>query len=214
MPVPSRMNSIPSPPPSLLRARRRRGFSLPEMMIALVIFGLVMTAVTRQMIESVSITLKTSRMLEYSRNGRVLIARLGSDLRSAQTTILYPEFDSRSAAVTAGNYGNYLVLHQVNTSGTITRTIGYYAVANGSSGTYILYRHDSAAGHSTAGALPGTNTSGTHPVVVGTFKVPTGTKLFRNWSERGISLRGQYGTATGASTDSLNYIQCTLTTRS
>lgn len=196
------------------RSRRRRGFSIPEMMIALTIFGLVMTAVTRQMIESVSITLKTSRMLEYSRNGRNLMARLGSDLRTAQTTILYSEFNSRSTAITAGNYGNYLVLHQVNSSGAITRTVGYYAVANGSTGTFILYRHDSAAGHSTAGVLPVTGTSGSHPVVVGTFKVPSGTKLFRNWSDRGISIRGQYGTTTGASTDALNYIQCTLTTRS
>jgi len=201
-------------PSASVRSRRRCGFSIPEMMIALTIFGLVMTAVTRQMIESVSITLKTSRMLEYSRNGRNLVARLGSDLRSAQTTVVYSEFNSRSTAITPGNYGNYLVLHQMNTSGTITRTIGYYAIANGNSGTCILYRHDSAAGDSSAGALPATGTSGTHLVLVGTFKVPTGTKLFRNWSDRGISIRGQYGTATGASTDALNYIQCTLTTRS
>lgn len=194
--------------------RRCRGFSMPEMLIALTIFGLVMTAVTRQLIESASVTLKTSRLLEYSRNGRNLVSRLGNDLRSAQTMTLYSEFNSRSTAITPGGYGNYLVLHQVNTSGTITRTIGYYAVASGSSGTYTLYRHDSAEGASTAGSLPNTSAQGSHPIMVGTFKVPSGTKLFRNWSDRGVSIRGQYGTTTGASTSVLNYIQCTLTTRS
>jgi hypothetical protein len=184
------------------------------MLIALTIFGLLMAAVTRQLMESVTVTLQTSRMLEYSRNGRTLVGRLGSDLRTSQRMVMYSDFTSRSSTISAGNYGDYLVLHHVNSSGTITRTIGYYAVANGSTGTYILYRHDSADGHSTAGNLPATGTQGTHLKIVGTFKVPSGTKLFRNWSNRGISLRGQFGTATGASTSALNYIQCTLTTRS
>jgi hypothetical protein len=50
--------------------------------------------------------------------------------------------------------------------------------------------------------------------LIGTFKLPANTKLFRNWNGVGVSIRGQYGTATGASTNVLNYIQCTLTTRS
>jgi len=192
--------------------RNRRALTLVEILVALTIFGLVMTVVTRQLIESASVTLKTSRLLEYSRSGRNLIGYLGNDMRSAQTMTLYSEFNSRSTTMSAGSYGNYLVLHQVNASGTITRTVGYYAVANGSS--YILYRHDSADGVITAGTLPAAGTQGTHRVLVGTFKVPSGTKLFRNWSDRGVSIRGQYGTATGAATSALNYIQCTLTTRS
>lgn len=190
---------------------RVRGFTIVECMVALTIFGLVMTAVTRQLVESASITLKTSRLLEYSRAGRNFIGRLGIDLRSAQSMTLYTSFTDRTVAGATGT-GNYLVLHELNAAGTITRTTGYYAVANGSS--YKLYIHDSNTGSVAAGSLPATTTSGTHTLLLGTFKVPSGAKLFTNWSNRGVSLRGQYGTAAGAADSSLNYIQCTLTTRS
>jgi hypothetical protein len=182
------------------------------MLLALTIFGLVMAGVTRQLIESATITLKTSRTLEYARSGRNFIAQLGADMRSAQSMTLYPAFNSRSAAVGAGDSGNYLVLHQINSSGTITRTVGYYAVANGAS--LVLYRHDSADGVITPGSLPAAGTQGTHRVLVGTFRVPSGASLFTNWRSSGVSLRGQYGTAPGAAAGTLNYIQCTLTKRS
>lgn len=204
------------PSPALLRRPRprRRGLTLVEVLVALTVFGLVMLVVTQHLIECSWITLKTSRLLEYSRGGRVFIGQLGRDLADSQTMVMYPEFNDRATAVSASSYGNYLVMHYVNSSGTITRTIGYYAVPNGSTGTHILYRHDSADGVLAAGTLPNASTSGTHDVVIGTFRLPASTKVFRNWNARGVSIRGQYGTVPGASIDSLNYIQCTLTTRS
>src|SRR5690606_16550566 len=110
----------PALPPSHL-SRRSRGFSAVEMIIALAIIGLVMAAATRQLIEGVSVTLKTSRLLEHSRSGRNLIGQLGHDLSAGQTLILYPEFNDRSSPLNPDESGNYLVLHQVDPGGTITR---------------------------------------------------------------------------------------------
>ncbi len=185
-------------------------------MIGLTIFSLVMLAVTRQLVESVSLTLKTSRLLEYARTARSVIESLDQDVRTAQTCTLYTSFTSRTAQA-AGNYGDYLVLQQIADDGTVTRTVGYYTVPNGTSGSFSLYRHDSADGTLAAGQLPDASTSGTHRRFVGTLRLPTtptGVRLFRNWNDRGVSIRGEFGAVSGQSPNALNLIQCTLATRS
>jgi prepilin-type N-terminal cleavage/methylation domain-containing protein len=196
-------------------AGSRRAFTLVEMMVALTIFGLVMAAVTRQLIKGVELSLKTATMLEFAKNGRALIDRLNNDVANAQAMIIYSEFADSTSALNDG-YGNYVVMHQINTSGTITRTVGYYLKANATGGTYSLYRHDSQDGAIAAGTLPDASTSGTHRVVVRTVRVPSGTnvKLFRDWEGKGFTLRGQFGTPDGRGTGRLENVQCTLTSRS
>lgn len=186
-------------------------------MIVIALFGLVMAAVTRQLVESGALALKSARLIEYSRNARNVIERMSSDVRTAQSIVIYPEFNDRTAPVAIGSYGNYLVLHMLNSSGAITRTIGYYAVADSAAGTLTLYRHDSADGGGlTPGNLPVASTSGTHRRVVRTLKIPSGSgvKLFNNWDGFGVTLRGQFGAVDGQGTSRLDYIQCRLATRS
>lgn len=211
------MPSFRHPLGSRPRRGRRHGLTLVEILVSLTIFGLVMTAVTRQLIEGVSLTLKSSRLLEYARSSRFVLENMDHDVRAAQTIILYSEFNARSTPQTSGTYGNYLVLHQVNSSGTITRTIGYYAVPVGTTGTFSLHRHDSNDGVVAAGTLPATSTSGTHRRLIATLRqptTPTGVKLFQNWNGRGVSVRGQFGTAEGKAASQLNLVQCTFATRS
>ena len=126
----------------------------------------------------------------------------------------YAEFNDRSAAVGEGGYGNYVVFRQVDVTGNVTRTIGYYLQATGEAGTYSLYRHDSADGVLAPDTLPDAATAGTHRRLVRTVKLPPNVKLFRNWRKRGLTLRGQFGTADGHAYKQLEYLQCSLTTRS
>ena len=196
-------------------ARRpsRRAFTLVEMIVALALVGLLMAAVTRQMVESASLSMKVASTLEYSRNGRALIGQLQQDVASAQVVRCYSEFSDRSSPVGTGAYANYVVLHQVNADGTVARTVGYYLASNGDD-TYALYRHDSADGVIPPGTLPDVGTAKTHRRLVRTVQIPDGVKLFRKWRNRGLTLRGQFGTADGHAYRKLEYLQCTFTTRS
>jgi prepilin-type N-terminal cleavage/methylation domain-containing protein len=202
------------PSPSSAVARRRAGITLVEMIVAVGIFGVVMTAATRQLIEGIKLSAKTAQTLEFESSSRRLIDRLNQDVRSAELVTVLPGFDDRSSSVGDGNYGNYVVLHQVAGSGTVTRTIGYYLRSNGAAGTWALYRHDSEDGTLMPGELPDASTSGTHLRLVGTIRVPADVKLFRAWRNRGFTLRGQFGAPQAGATSRLEYIQCSLTTRS
>jgi prepilin-type N-terminal cleavage/methylation domain-containing protein len=196
------------------RARRRAGLTLVEMIIAVTIFGLVMTAATRQLIEGVKLSMKTAQALEFESSSRRLLDRLNEDVRSAEIVTVFPGFEDRGAAVGDGGYGNYVVMHQVASSGTVTRTIGYYLQSNGADGTWALYRHDSANAGLVPGELPGLSTSGTHLRLVSTVRVPEAVRLFCAWRNRGFTVRGQFGSPQGAASGRLEYVQCSLTTRS
>ena len=111
-------------------AHARRAFTLVEILIALSIFGLVMTAVATQLIESVAISLKTSTSLEHSRNTRELIDELRQDVANAQVMELYPQFNDRGARRSDQQLGNYLVLHRLTPTGVVLQTVGYYVVAD------------------------------------------------------------------------------------
>lgn len=195
-------------------AGRPAAFTLVEMMIALTIFGLLIAAVVSQLTESIGIGLKAARTLEYARSSRVIIDRLATDVRAAGTFTMFPEFNDRGHAVGDGESGNYVVLQEIDEDGGIVRTIGYYLGPDAAGTGSSLYRHDSDDGSLVPGALPAASTSGTHPAVVRTVRVPDGERLFRNFRQQGVSVGGQFGTADGARNTRLQLVQCTLSTRS
>ena len=192
-----------------------RAYSLVEIVVALTIFGLVMAAVTRQLIKSVELSLATDRDVESARSGRFLLDRLNNDVVNAQAIAIYSEFTDRTSPITDTHYGNYVVMHQIDAAGVTTRTIGYYLKASDSGATYALYRHDSQDGVLVPNTLPDAATSGTHRLIVRTVRLPQGTdvKLFRNWSDKGFTLRGQLEAPDGSAGGRLENFQCSLASR-
>ena len=194
--------------------RRRHGYTLAEVIVALALFGLLMAAVTRQLVESGWISFRTARTLEHAHTGRYALDQLAADINSAQSILLYPSFVDRSKKQAEGSYGNYLVLRELDANGTTTRTVGYYLTTGPAEGTWSLYRHDSRDGVLAPDALPNAATAGQHRLIVRQLRLPDGLAFFRNWRSRGATVRAQFGDTPGPSTSQLQYLQCTFTTRS
>lgn len=194
--------------------RRRRAFTLVEVLIVLGIFAFLMIIMTSQLIEGAALSFKTSRSLDYARNARQIIGWLAADTHSAQLMTIYPAYADRSTTASDGESGNYLVLQELDTNGAIVRTVGYYAVANEPGNTWTLYRHDSDEGVLDPETLPDSAASGTHRRFIRTLRLPEENTLFRNLRNRSFSLRGEFGTADNAPNARLEFIQCALTTRS
>ncbi len=193
--------------------RGRGGFTLVEAIVAMGLSGLVFAAVATQLVESGRLSCHVTRTLEHARNARELLDTLSADVRAAQITRLYPSFDDRSTEARDGQPGNYLVLHCIDPHGTITRTVGYYVVAQRGGGG-LLYRHDSAAGDGEPGELPSTGSAGRHRLLKRVMRLPDSASLFRSARDRGVTVQGEFGTADSAGRGRTEFIECTLSTRS
>ena len=188
--------------------------TLLEAIVALGVSGLLFAMVTTQLVESSKLSVRVTTTLEHSRNSRELLDRLTADLRSAQIVRLYPGFTDRTAVARDGETGNYLVLHCIDVRGNITRTIGYYVVAQRGTNAWTLHRHDSANGDSAAGALPEAGTAGQHRLIKRAVRLPGSGRLFTCARDRGVSVHGEFGTVDTQGRGRAEFIRCTLTTRS
>jgi hypothetical protein len=173
-----------------------------------------MAAVTAQLIESLSISLKTSSTLEHSRTTREIIDTMQVDVANSQVIDLYAAFDDRSSKKTDSEMGNYLVLHRLTPTGVIVRTVGYYLVPASGGNGWIVYRHDSDDGTTTPGVLPAASTSGTHEVVLRAVNLPSSNYVFRNVRNRAVALRGEFGSAHESSNSRTEFINFILATKS
>jgi hypothetical protein len=188
--------------------------SLAEVVIALGLSVLLLAAVCAQLVESATLSLRTSHSVEHSRGARELTARVSADVTGAQIVRLYEGFASRGTPRRDGETGDYLVLHWIERDGTTVRTVGYYAVPAPDGVGWLLYRHDSADGVVVAGTLPDPGTVGTHRLVNRAIRLPDANRLFRCWRDRGVSFRGEFGTGNDANRGTHELVSCTISTRS
>jgi type II secretory pathway pseudopilin PulG len=194
--------------------RRSRGFTLVEAIVATGVAAVLFAAVTTQMVESTRMSLRITRTLEHSRNAREFLDVLAADVRTSQLVRIHPGFSDRSSVARDGQTGNYLVLHRIDTRGNITRTIGYYLAPRADGRGWTLHRHDSAAGDTTAGTLPGASSAGRHAVISHAVRLQPGAPLFQCAHDRGVTILGEFGTSDTAGDGRTEYVRCTLSTRS
>jgi prepilin-type N-terminal cleavage/methylation domain-containing protein len=193
---------------------RRRGFTLVEILMALGISGLVLTMVASQLIESSKLSVNITQTLEHSRNAREIIDALCADVRAAQILRIYPSYTDRSSEARDGQSGNYLVLQSISSTGTVTRTVGYYVVALSGDQGWALYRHDSDRGDSAASALPDATSAGQHHKIKRAVRLSEAGFLFRSVRDRGVSIHGEFSTPEKSGTGRTEFIRCTISTRS
>jgi prepilin-type N-terminal cleavage/methylation domain-containing protein len=196
------------------RLARRRGFSLVEVLVALGISGLVLTVVAAQLIESSKLSLNVSQTLEHSRNAREIIDALSTDVRASQILRIFPNFNDRSSEARDGQSGNYLVLQTIDSSGTVTRTVGYYVVSLGDNKGWALFRHDSQLGDNAAGTLPDVSAAGSHRKIKRAVRLSEAGFLFRSVRDRGVAIHGEFSTPDKSGSGRTEFIRCTISTRS
>jgi len=196
------------------RAARARGFTLPEVLVALSIAGVLLAAVMTQWIESTALALKAAETIEHSRGTRLFVSRVAEDMRNAQSITIYPTFADRATPRRDGEMGNYLILREISAAAAITRTIGYYLIATPDGKGWMLHRHDSNDGVLAADALPDPSTVGQHRRIARAVTLPDSANLFRLVRDRAVTTRGEFGVDSNLKVGRTEFVQCTLSTRS
>jgi len=130
----------------------RRGFTLPEMMVATAVFAMIMGSIIALNLFSARSTSGVSRMLEIGAKANVLNV-LCNDIRGAQSAGVRSYNGSTFSTIALGSAQQGNALQLLVSSGTNTHTI-YYYVDTGSN----FWRWNSTANTSTRYLTDVTNT--------------------------------------------------------
>ena len=119
--------------------RRRQGFTLVEMLVTMSLMGLVTVGLLRFTIQALNIYSYDGGRLMVNKDMRTFTSDLATDAVASNYFRIYPDFQTRTAPVTDGNSGEFLVLVFTDTAlndsadGTIkagrtliTQLVGYY----------------------------------------------------------------------------------------
>jgi prepilin-type N-terminal cleavage/methylation domain-containing protein len=113
------------------QTRRRRGYTLVEMMVAVGVMSLVTVGTLRFGIQALNVYFFDSGRLMVNKDMRTFTNSLATDAVASNYFRIYPDFQTRSAPVTDGNSGDFLVLvftdsNPANGTYFITQLVGYY----------------------------------------------------------------------------------------
>lgn len=178
-----------------------------EIMVAVGLLGLVIGGVLRFAIQSLNTYLYDSGRLMVNRDMRTFTGSLARDAVASNYFRIYPDFQTRSAFVTDGTSGDFLVLAftDINsTAGTyyITQLIGYYRDPSNpndpaSLGPVRRFSVNIATADRTkdlptlvAQYVP-TNTATSNPVVIQLAQGLSDGSLFYDYRDRSVMVRGQ-----------------------
>jgi len=194
--------------------RKARGYTLVEMMVAVGLLGLVSVGTLRFAIQALNVYFFDGGRLMVNRDMRTFTTSLATDAVASNYFRIYPDFQTRTTAVTDGNSGDFLVLVFTDSNagnGTyyITQLVCYYrdpASTTDPSSLGPVRRFDtgppgSANAIATADqtkSLPDlltqyAPTSGAHtnPIVVQLAQGLSDGNLFYDYYDRSIMIRGQ-----------------------
>src|SRR5471030_985595 len=90
--------------------RASSGYTLVEMMTAVGLMSLVTLGVLRFAIQTLNVYFYDTGRLMVNKDMRTFTADLASDAVASNYFRIYPDFQTRTAAVTDGNSGDFLVL--------------------------------------------------------------------------------------------------------
>lgn len=202
------------PPPQPYRPRRR-AYTLVEIMMAVGVMGLVVGGVLKFAIQTMNTYSYDSGRLMVNRDMRTFTGSLAGDCVGANYFRIYPDFSDRSAFVTDGSAGDFLVLVYTDTNNAagsyyVTQLVGYYRDADASDPTSLgpvrrVARTIASADQGkdlptlVAQYLPYTTTH-SDPVVIQLAQGLSNGSLFYDYRERSIMVRGQivdYGSKGG-----------------
>jgi prepilin-type N-terminal cleavage/methylation domain-containing protein len=111
--------------------RGPQGYTLLEILITVGLVGLITVGVLRFTIQSLNIYFYDSGRLMVNKDIRTFTSDLATDAVASNYFRIYPDFQTRTAAVTDGNSGEFLVLIYTESNTTtgailITNLVGYY----------------------------------------------------------------------------------------
>ncbi|HNX04337.1 MAG TPA: prepilin-type N-terminal cleavage/methylation domain-containing protein, partial [Opitutales bacterium] len=127
------------PTPTRREGRCRRGYTIVELMVALTIFGLVMTGLVAFNFGTTRVLFDSVTRLDIDRDMRILSQRMLADVNTSDVFFLYRSFQSSDRINTAGTQrlgsdssGDFILLvysepQPLTTSDVyITKLVGYF----------------------------------------------------------------------------------------
>lgn len=195
---------------------RPRGFSLVEILVALTIVGLVVGGGLTFAIHALKVYYYDSGRLMVNRDMRTFTNVLANDAVASNYFRIYPSFQNRTAPVTDGTSGDFLVLAFTDTNNAagayyITQLTGYYRSPNdptdpSSLGPVRRFSKLVAAADQSKdlptliGLYEPAIATPTDPVVIQLAQGLSNGTLFYDYRDRSIMVRGQivdYGSQGG-----------------
>lgn len=208
-------------------------FTLIEILIAMGIFGLVMTGILSVFIQSLNIYHYDAGKIMVNRDIRSFTERITQNATYANYFLIYTDFATRTttstitdpdtgatstvtvdASVNDGLSGDFLVLvFKDDTDDTkVSRLIGYYRAPTSTDSEGPVRSFDMTISPSSNAAvytlLPAVSTMNTHSEVVELSKGLSNGKLFYNLFDRSVMIKGQFihqGSQTRRATNTYNF---------
>ena len=201
--------------------RRPRGFTLVEILVTMTLMALLTIGLLRFLLQALNIYYYDGGRLMVNKDVRTFTADLAKDAVASNYFRIYPDFQTRTAAVTDGNSGEFLVLvftdppDSTSTTGAyiITKLVGYYRdpvdptdpTSLGPVRRFELPVADADKSKdlgtllTTAGYAP-TTSAHSYPVVIQLAQGLADGNLFYDYYDRSVMIRGQiveYGSQGG-----------------
>jgi prepilin-type N-terminal cleavage/methylation domain-containing protein len=194
--------------------RRHRGFTLTEIMVTLGLLSLITIGVLRFAIQALTTYYYETGRLLVNKDIRDFTNELAANSVASNYFRIFPDFQSRTTAVTDGYSGDFLVLIFADTSTSTgvtitTRLIGYYrdpdnpsdptstgpvrTFDTGAPGTaHAITVADGSLDLTTLlNSYAPTSTAKTNPIVIQLAQGLSDGNLFYDYYDRSIMIRGQ-----------------------
>ncbi len=185
-----------------------RGYTLVEIMVAVTLMGLITTGVLSFIFQAMRIYVYDGGRLMVNKDMRTFTSSLANDAVASNYFRIYPDFQTRTAFMTDGTSGDFLILAYTNTTAStgsfyITQLVGYYrdvpttATDPAALGPVRRFSVNIATADQTkdlptliAQYVP-TNTSSSNPIVIQLAQGLSDGSLFYDYRDRSVMVRGQ-----------------------
>jgi prepilin-type N-terminal cleavage/methylation domain-containing protein len=195
--------------------RSARGYTLVEILVALTLMGAITAGVLSFIFQAMRIYVYDGGRLMVNKDMRTFTSSLASDAVASNYFRIYPDFQTRTAFMTDGTSGDFLILAYTNTTAStgafyITQLVGYYRDVPASATdpaalgpvrrfSVTIATADQAKDLPTliAQYVP-TSASSNNPIVIQLAQGLSDGSLFYDYRDRSVMVRGQivdYGSA-------------------
>lgn len=203
---------------SLKNKASKQGFTLAESMITMTVFGIVIAGTMSFFIYSMNFASYGMGKLTVNRDMRAFTSEMSQNATYANSFNIYTSFTDRTK-LADGLSGDFLLLvyRDPNNNANISRIIGYYRQSPDAASLSPVYTFDQSYSPSTStiieNLLPDTSAVGTHEELVELSRGLSNGKLFYNFFDRSIMIKGEFNSQGSLSKDATNTYNFTISPR-
>tara|TARA_B110000037_G_scaffold87420_1_gene103583 strand:+ start:1254 stop:1847 length:594 start_codon:yes stop_codon:yes gene_type:complete len=190
----------------------KQGFTMVEILVSLTVFSILMAGTMSFFVYGINFANYGIGKLDINRDIRTFTNQMSAHAISANDFAIYTSFSSRTE-VSDGFSGDFLLLinHDPSDSSKISKLTGYYRDAtDATSGPVYSFTEEFSPSSSSSfvDLIPASATNGTHSEVVELSRGLSDGKLFYNFYDRSIMIKGEFenpGSLTEDATNTYNY---------